>query len=65
MPIDKLEKLRSTDVDSSSVSLSTSLQRVLCCCECGETKFTLRRVVDDDGKRITPAKLICVVCYKK
>jgi len=45
------------------------MQRVICCSECGETQFTLRRVrgEDEDGKvvKIKPAKYICTECYKR
>lgn len=69
MPIDKLEKPRLTDVDPSSITLNINMQRQLCCSECGETQFTLRRVrePDENGKlvKVRPAKYVCVECYKR
>lgn len=65
MPVDKLEKLRSTDIDSSSITTNSSMQHVICCSECGETQFTLRGVKDKNGKRTKPAKFICINCFKK
>lgn len=65
MPIDKLEKPRKTDVDPSSVTMDSYLRRVLCCYECGETQFTLRRVRDEKGKKSRPPKFICVECYRR
>jgi len=65
MPIDKLEKPRVTDITPSSITMNMFMQRVVCCSECGETQFTLRRVKDERGKKIRPAKFICVECYKK
>lgn len=65
MPIDKLEKLRITDTDRSSVTLDLNFKKIVCCSECGETQFTLRRVTDEKGKKVRPAKFICVMCYKK
>jgi len=65
MPIDKLEKPRITDIDSSSITLNMFMQRTICCSECGETQFTLCRVKGEDGKKVKPAKFICVECYKK
>ena len=65
MPIDKLEKPRITDVDPSSITLNMFMQRIICCSECGETQFTLRRVRSEDGKKTRPARFICVECYKK
>ena len=64
MPVDKLEKPRDTDVDPDSVTLNMFMQRVICCGECGETQFTLRRV-KKEGRKTKPAKFICVECYKK
>jgi len=65
MPIDKLEKPRITDVDPSSITLNMFMQRTVCCSECSETQFTLRRVKDKYGKKVKPAKFICTECYKK
>jgi len=65
MPVDKLEKLRKTDIDLSSITLNVFMHRVICCSECGETQFTLRRVRDKEGKKIKPSKFICVECYKR
>lgn len=45
--------------------LRRAMQRVVCCCECGESKFTLRRVKDEKGEKTKPAKYICVQCFKK
>lgn len=68
MPVEKLE-IRKTDVDPSSLALNMFLQKVICCSECGESQFTLRRVCEEDenGKmvKVRPAKYICVECYKK
>lgn len=64
MPVDKLEKPRLTDVDLSSITMNAAMQRVLCCCECGETQFTLRRVKDENGKKVRPSKFICVYCWR-
>ena len=65
MPVDKLEKPRKTDVDPSSITLNMFMQRAICCSECGETQFTLRRVKSEGGEKIRPAMFICVECYKK
>lgn len=65
MPVDKLDKPRNTDVDPSSITLNIHMQKVICCGECGETRFTLRRVRGEDDKKIRPARFICVECYKK
>ena len=69
MPVDKLEKPRKTDVDPSSLTLNMFMQKVLCCSECGETQFTLRRVreKDENGKmvKVKPSKYICTECYKR
>ena len=45
--------------------LSRFMNRVIRCCECGETKFTLHRVRDKDGNKVKPAKYICVECLGK
>jgi len=65
MPIDKLEIPRLTDVNPSSLTLDMFMRRVICCSECGETQFTLRRVRGEDGKKIKPSQFICVECYKR
>ena len=64
MPIDKLEKPRSTDVNLSSITLNIAMQRTICCSECGESQFTLRRVRDEEGKKVKPSKYICTECYR-
>jgi len=61
MPIDKLENPKLTNVDSNSIA---HMQRQICCFRCGETLTTLRRVRDETGKKIKPAKYICMECYK-
>lgn len=65
MPIDRLEKPRKTDVDPSSVKVDLYGKRMLCCHNCGETTFTLRRIRDAEGNKIKPPKFICVECYKR
>lgn len=49
MPVDKL----------------ISVQKVIRCSKCGESKFTLTRVKDSNGNKIKPAKYICVKCLNK
>lgn len=44
--------------------LSRSMSRVVSCSECGESQFTLYRVRGEDGKKVKPAKYICVECLK-
>ncbi len=65
MPIEKMEEIRNTDVDPSSVTLNTQMQKVLCCAECGEVQFTLRRAKDANGNKIKPARFVCQECYKR
>lgn len=52
------------DIDSRSITLNTNMQHQICCSECGETSFTLRRVKDSEGKKVKPARYVCVECYK-
>lgn len=65
MPVDKLEERRPTDTDPSSITYNSKMQRVICCSECSEGSFTMRRVKDADGNRVRPAKYICQPCWKK
>jgi formylmethanofuran dehydrogenase subunit E len=65
MPIEKLgAEVRDSDIDPSSITMNRKMQRQLCCSRCGETQFGLRRVRDKNGKKIRPAKYICMECYK-
>lgn len=65
MPIEKLgAEVRKTDVDPSSLTMNLRMQKQICCSECGETQFGLRRVKDAKGKKVRPAKYICEECYK-
>lgn len=63
MPIEKFREIKSS-VDPSSLTLNINLQNQICCSECGETRFTLRRVKDSEGRKIKPAKYVCSECYK-
>ena len=62
MPIDKLEKPRLTDVDPTSITLDLNLNRKLSCYKCGHSDRTLKRVRDDEGNKVRPAKYICTRC---
>ncbi len=63
MPIEKFE-VHQSDVDSRSLTLNMRMQHQICCSVCGESGFTLRRVRDSEGKKIKPARYICVECQK-
>ncbi len=64
MPIERLgSEVRNSDIDPSSLTLNIRMQKQICCSECGETQFTLRRVRDKDNKKVVPAKYICGECY--
>jgi formylmethanofuran dehydrogenase subunit E len=65
MPIEKLEVVRKTDTDPSSTTLNILMQKQLCCSECGETQFTLRRVRDENNRKVRPARYVCMECYKR
>uniref|UniRef100_A0A6M3LBJ3 Uncharacterized protein n=1 Tax=viral metagenome TaxID=1070528 RepID=A0A6M3LBJ3_9ZZZZ len=65
MPIEKLGELRKSDVYPSSITLNLKMQRQICCSECGETQFSLRRVRDENDRKVRPAKYICGECYAR
>jgi hypothetical protein len=65
MPIEKLGVHPDSSVDPKSVTLNSKMQQVICCSECGETNFTLRRVRDAEGRKMKPAKYICVECARR
>ena len=63
MPIDKQEQ-RKSDIDPGSLKQSMTLKNMLCCSECNDIN-QLRRVRDDDGRKIKPAQYICEDCYRR